>query len=127
MADEELSARMQRLGLREEDIEEVFVRSRGHGGQNVNKTSTCVMLLHRPTGVQVKCQETREQGRNRSIARRLLVEKLEQREEERRAAKRAAQEKARRQKRGRSRAGKERMLREKARRAEKKQWRRGAE
>ena len=52
--DDELQRRMAALGIREEDIEESFVRSGGHGGQNVNKTSTCVMLVHRPTGMQVK-------------------------------------------------------------------------
>ncbi len=57
--DARLSQRMAVLGLRNEDIEESFVRSGGHGGQNVNKTATCVMLLHRPTGIQVKCQATR--------------------------------------------------------------------
>ena len=55
----QLTQRMTALGVREADIEESFVRSGGHGGQNVNKTSTCVMLLHRPTGLQVKCQATR--------------------------------------------------------------------
>src|SRR5437867_3110177 len=60
--DDQLRKRMAALGVRVEDIEESFVRSGGHGGQNVNKTSTCVMLVHRPTGVQVKCQATRHQG-----------------------------------------------------------------
>ena len=57
-----------------------FVRSGGHGGQNVNKTSTCVMLLHRPSGLQVKCQATRQQGLNRFLARRLLLDKIEERQ-----------------------------------------------
>ena len=72
-----LAQRMAALGVRESDIEESFVRSGGHGGQNVNKSATCVMLLHRPTGLQVKCQTTRQQGLNRFIARRILLDKIE--------------------------------------------------
>ena len=60
---------MAALGVRESDLEESFVRSGGRGGQNVNKLATCVMLLHRPTGIQVKCQSTRQQGLNRFLAR----------------------------------------------------------
>src|ERR1039458_9772174 len=56
--EEQLARCMAALGVRESDIEETFVRSGGHGGQNVNKTATCVMLLHRPTRLQVKCQTT---------------------------------------------------------------------
>jgi protein subunit release factor B len=119
----QLAERMVALGVREVDIEESFVRSGGHGGQNVNKTSTCVMLLHRPTGLQVKCQETRQQGLNRFIARKLLLDKIESMRRERAANERAHFEKIRRQKRPRSRAAKERMLAQKSRHSAKKEFR----
>src|SRR5271157_4120784 len=95
----QLAQRMAALGVRESDIDESFVRSGGHGGQNVNKTSTCVMLLHRPSGLQVKCQTTRQQGLNRFIARRLLLDKIEFAQKGSVAEERARIEKVRRQKR----------------------------
>ena len=116
---------MATLGVRESDIEESFVRSGGHGGQNVNKVATCVMLLHRPSGMQVKCQETRQQGLNRFIARRLLLDKIEEKQRGYVAAKRSEIEKIRRQKRKRSRRAKDRMLAGKAHQSEKKKFRRG--
>jgi protein subunit release factor B len=122
----QLAQRMAALGVREADLEETFVRSGGHGGQNVNKTSTCVMLLHRPTGLQVKCQSTRQQGLNRFIARRLLLDKVEMLRKGYVDAKRALIEKIRRQKRKRSRRAKERMLADKSHHAAKKESRRPA-
>ena len=116
--------RMRARGLREEDIEEKFVRSGGHGGQNVNKVATCVMLLHRPTQLQVKCQTTRRQGMNRYLGRLLLLAKIESLLQEKIEAQRRLQEKIRRQKRRRSRAAQERILRAKHRQSEKKAGRR---
>ena len=125
----QLAQRMAALGVSEADLEETFVRSGGHGGQNVNKTSTCVMLLHRPSGLQVKCQETRQQGLNRFIARRVLLDKIEEKKNGFVAAQRAEIEKIRRQKRKRSRRAKNRMLANKSHNAAKKESRRsvGAE
>ena len=120
----QLAQRMAALGVSETDIEETFVRSGGHGGQNVNKTATCVMLLHRPTGVQVKCQITRQQGLNRFLARRLLLDKIEAIRKGRTDAERARIEKIRRQKRKRSRRAREQMLADKAHHAAKKTLRR---
>jgi protein subunit release factor B len=122
--EDQLTQRMAALGVRESDIEETFVRSGGHGGQNVNKTSTCVMLLHRPSGLQVKCQSTRQQGLNRFLARKLLLDKIEARQKSRADVERARLEKLRRQKRGRSRAAKQRMLADKSHHRAKKEFRR---
>jgi protein subunit release factor B len=119
----QLAARMAELGVNEADIAESFVRSGGHGGQNVNKTATCVMLLHRPTGLQVKCQATRQQGLNRFLARRLLLDKIEERLKGFVSAERDRIEKIRRQKRKRSKRAKDKMLADKAHHSGKKQSR----
>ena len=72
-----IAARMMELGVAENDFEESFVRSSGPGGQKVNKTSSCVFLVHLPTGLSVKCQQERSQTLNRFLARRLLLDRIE--------------------------------------------------
>jgi len=118
-----LTERMRKLGVREEDLDESFVRSSGAGGQNVNKTSTCVVLVHKPTGLSVKCQEARSQGLNRFLARRLLLDRIEQKQVGTLSAEQHRIEKIRRQKRKRSRRAKEKMLANKRHQSEKKRER----
>lgn len=105
-----LQEKMEELDIRESDIIERFVRSRGHGGQNVNKVSTCVYLKHVPSGTEVKCQRERSQSLNRFLARRLLVEKIEQQVKGKESEEQQRIEKVRRQKRKRSRRAKEKVL-----------------
>ena len=118
-----LALRMRELGVSERDIEESFVRSSGPGGQKVNKTSTCVQLTHLPTGLTVKCQRERSQSLNRHLARRLLLNKIEERQKGFVAAEKEKAEKIRRQKRKRSQRAKGKMLDEKKRLSQKKELR----
>ncbi len=116
----ELLARLERLGVREQDLLEKFVRSSGPGGQNVNKVSTAVYLKHLPTGIEVRSQEARSQGLNRFAARRKLAELLEARVLGARTARDKALFKLRKQKRRRSRRAKEKVLAAKHHQAQKK-------
>jgi len=116
----ELAERLARLGVREEDLEESFVHSGGKGGQNVNKVATCVVLVHRPSGIFVKCQRERTQGANRLVARALLADKIEEQRLGRQSARQQEAERVRRQKRRRSRRAKQRMLANKHAQSEKK-------
>ncbi|MDO8518743.1 MAG: peptide chain release factor-like protein [Deltaproteobacteria bacterium] len=109
---------MARLGIHEADLKEQFVRGSGAGGQKINKTSSTVILLHRPSGIRVRCQESRSQAQNRILARRLLVQKIGEQIQGIENRNRSACEKIRRQKRKRSKRGKEQMLRGKKHRSE---------
>lgn len=73
----ELNQRLAELGVKQEDLVERFTRSRGPGGQNVNKTSTAVQLSHIPSGIEIRAENERSQLRNRIAARELLIARLE--------------------------------------------------
>jgi len=118
-----LLERMLALGVYESDITETFVRSSGPGGQKVNKTSSCLHLLHKPTGFAVKCQRERSQSLNRFLARRLLLDKIEEAQQGFVAEEKKGMEKIRRQKRKRSKRAKEKILSAKHQQAEKKSLR----
>jgi len=118
-----LREKMAGLGIREQDIVESFIRSKGPGGQNVNKTSTCVYLKHLPTGIEVKCQKERSQVLNRYLARKILTNKIETMVMGRESSERQRIEKIRRQKRRRSRKAKLKVLEAKRRQGEKKAFR----
>ena len=118
--EEELIALMKRLEVSEEDLEEKFIRGSGKGGQKINKSSTCVFLKHRPSGIEVKCQENRSRAMNRFLARRNLCNKLEEKMLGKESKEQQRREKIKRQKRKRSKRAKEKMLSDKHRKSEKK-------
>ena len=115
---------MDEASVYEEDLDESFILGGGPGGQKTNKTSNVVRLAHEPSGLMVRCGETRSRETNRWLARRMLAELILEREHRRKSAATAAREKVRRQKRRRSRRQKQRMLADKHARSEKKAARR---
>jgi protein subunit release factor B len=115
-----LKARMLKLGVADDEFEESFIRSSGPGGQKVNKSSSCVYLVHIPTGLSVKCQKERSQSLNRFLARRLLLDKIERQQKGFIAGEKEKLEKIRRQKRKRSKRAKEKILEEKHQQAQRK-------
>ena len=100
---------MASLGIRESDLEEQFIRSQGPGGQNVNKVSSCVILVHKLTGIQIRCERERSQSLNRFFARRLLVEKIQRDLHNIRTAKERERYQKRKQKKRRSRRIKQKL------------------
>ena len=105
------------------EVEEVFCRSGGPGGQHVNKVSTAVTLRHAATGISVRVSSSRSQARNRAEAARLLAAKLEAATAAARQSRLAEVAKDRRRRAKRSRPTKRRLVESKRRRSETKQLR----
>lgn len=122
--DAALAARMEALGVRDEDLVEKFVLGSGSGGQKINKTASCVYLKHLPTGIEVKCQAERSRALNRFLARRELCDRLDEIRLGRESARQQAVEKIRRQKRRRSRRSKQQSVADKRQLSRKKSLRR---
>ncbi len=120
---EKLQERMAALAISDADMDEHFIRGSGKGGQKVNKTSSCVQLVHRPSGIEIRCQQTRSQADNRYWARRELCDRIEEKVLGEKSARQQAAEKIRRQKRRRSRRAKAKMLDAKTKQGTKKQLR----
>ena len=116
--DEGLLKRMKKLRIREENLEEQFIRGSGAGGQKVNKTSSTVMLRHLPSGVEIRCQRERSQIMNRYWARVELCDQIESILNLAKLAIQNEREKVRRQNRSRPRGLKQRILKEKKNRGE---------
>ena len=110
---EKVRSLMDEASVFEEDLEDSFILGGGPGGQKTNKTSNVVRLEHGPSGLAVRCGETRSRETNRWLARRMLAELILEREQKRKSAARQKREKIRRQKRRRSRRQKQRMLADK--------------
>jgi protein subunit release factor B len=113
--------------LNEADLEELFERSSGPGGQNVNKTSTKVTLRHKPTGLSVTVQDTRSQAQNRTLARERLATALREAAEKRQQQQIDARERERRRKAVRPKKIKRQFVEAKRRKAKIRQQRRVAD
>ena len=123
MSPDTLADRMRKLEISETDLREIFARSSGPGGQNVNKVSTAVTLRHLPTGISVTVQDSRSQAINRKLARERLLDAIESAREAQRLSEIAEREKERRRKSPRPAALKRKILESKRRRADLKKQR----
>lgn len=105
---------MIQLDINETALIEKFIIGSGRGGQNLHKTSSTVYLKHLPSGLEIKCQESRSRDDNRYFARMWLCEKLHSMISDEKTKAQQKIEKAKRQKKRRSRRAKQKMMDEKS-------------
>ncbi len=120
---EHIVEKAKELDLNPEDFEMQFVTGSGKGGQKINKTSSCVILKHVPTGTIVKCQKHREQSRNKLFAYKLVILKIEEQIKGKDSDRAKKIFKLRKQKQRRSKRAKEKMLDDKSHRSDVKKLR----
>ena len=115
---QQLKDHMLELGISEADLQEKFILGSGHGGQKLQKTASTVYLKHEPSGIEVKCQESRLRDDNRFYARRRLCDKFQEQVLQQESKRQQEMEKIRRQKRKRSKRAKQKILDDKKQRSE---------
>lgn len=113
-----LLKKAEELKINPQEITEKLITGGGKGGQKINKTASCVMLKHEPSGTIVKCQKHREQSKNRLSAYKLLILKIEEQVKGKESDHAKKIFKLRKQKQKRSKRAKEKMLEAKAHRSE---------
>ena len=111
---DKLDELMEKLHIQEDDLIEKFIIGSGKGGQKLHKTASTVYLKHIPSGIEIKCQESRSREDNRYFARVRLCEKLHEIVSDEKTKEQQRVEKIKRQKRRRSRRSKQKMLDEKS-------------
>jgi protein subunit release factor B len=120
---DKLVEKMQALQIYEADLLEKFILGRGKGGQKLHKTASTVYLKHLPSGLEIKCQDSRKREDNRYFARERLYEKLQAILSTEKSKQQQKIEKIKRQKKRRSRRSKQKMLDEKSKLAQLKELR----
>jgi protein subunit release factor B len=111
---EKLAEWMEKLHIHEDSLIEKFIVGSGRGGQKLHKTASTVYLKHIPSGIEIKCQESRSREDNRYFARVRLCEKRHAMVSDEKTKEQQKVEKLKRQKKRRSRRSKQKMLDEKA-------------
>ncbi|ARG96649.1 peptide chain release factor family protein [Legionella micdadei] len=112
---DKLAAWMAKLHIDEAELIEKFILGSGKGGQKLHKTASTVYLKHVPSGLEIKCQESRSREDNRYFARMRLCEKLHSIVSDEKTKEQQKIEKIKRQKKRRSRRAKQKILDEKSR------------